>query len=625
MTAPRPASRPSDAAALSQQALDLSERGDIAAAERLYRRSMALEPSQLQIIGNKANLLAREKRFAAAIRFYRRGMAVQARAPVLYLMLGSAQVQSGDGDGGIRSLRRALDLQPGYPKAHFNLGAAFTLQRRWPDAERHYRAAIDADPSYADAYVALAETLREDFRTAPAKQAARRALVLAPAHAKAWQALALAILPEGQASLAHLSYRRGYAVAPQDAAYGQGYLYFLHFDPSVSPETIKAEHRKWGARFAKAVPAESVERPRRDDGRLRVGFISSDLRHHAVASFTLPVLAGRKGMGWDAYCYADVPVPDEMSRVLSENADAWRPIHGLADGEVARMIRRDGIDVLIDLNGHTAGNRLGVCARRAAPAQATWFGYPDTTGLPTMDYLLADDVIAPPDEDHRYIETVVRLRRGFACYHPPAWAPDIGPLPMLRNGYLTFGVSTQAIKITDTVLDQWTAVMRALPTSRLVIQAIGLGSPEVDRAFNDRFASRGVSSDRVALRGKVPYRNVFDFYRHVDLGLNTFPYGGGTSACESLWMGVPIAVEPANLLVGRHAESHLRNVGLPELVARDRGDLLRLIADIAASPDRLAQIRSALRSRMTASPLVDPKAFAIDFAEALAFMARGRR
>ncbi len=597
------------------QAMDARQDGR---AETLLRQALAIAPGLLQVLGNLGNITARRRAWVLSVASYRRAMAIDAKNPVVHLMLGSAQLQSGDPSGGIRTLKRAIELRPGYAAAHANLGNAYVTALDLPNAAAHYRKAIELDPGLPSARVGLCRALREQWRLGEATTQARLAVVLAPGEPPGFHELSGAERANGKLSASLTAARRALACNPGDVAAISNYLFGLHFDPASSAADIAHAHRVFGRRIPPTrIAAATPHRMVTDSEPLRVGFVSADFRRTPASWFLTSVLAGRDPASWRAICYADVAKPDEVTERLKGHADLWRPILGWTDARLAAAIGDDRIDVLFDLSGHTAGSRLSVFAGRAAPIQATWLGYNDTTGVPEMDFILADPIVVPDGDDPLYTETVIRLRDGFVCYTPPDYAPTVAPPPAATRGFLTYGCYGQLTKISDGVLDLWARLFAETSDTRLIIMAPGLGHAQVQETLRARLSGRGIPMSRIEMKAHVEHRQFFESYADVDLMLDTSPYGAGTTACEALWMGVPIVTLPSDRLLGRQSASHLRNIGLPEFIADDPADYVRRAAAWSSDRGRLARIRAELRERMRRSPLVDQTRFAGSFVQAL--------
>ena len=381
----------------------------------------------------------------------------------------------------------------------------------------------------------------------------------------------------------------------------------------MTPTALAEAHAEYDRRHAATAlrrRCRAHEKVHRVHGPPRLGFISPDLGRHPVGFFLVRVLENLGRGPHETFCYSDRIVKDGLTHRLRAAATRWRDVVGMSHERLAEQVRADRIDILFDLAGHTAGNRLLVFARKPAPIQVSWIGYEGTTGLAAMDYLIADHLMVPAGSERHYRERVLRMPDGYLCYDPPETAPPVGPAPSLKQGFATFGSFNNPAKITPEVVAVWAKILRAAPTARLVMKYRGLGDPAVKRRFLDLFAAHGVGPQRLELLPWSSYSDYLATYHRVDVVLDPFPFSGSTTTCESLWMGVPVITCPGETFASRHSLSHLSSVGLTETIARDPDEYVELAISLAGDPARLAALRSGLRERMAASPLCDGKRFA---------------
>jgi predicted O-linked N-acetylglucosamine transferase (SPINDLY family) len=440
----------------------------------------------------------------------------------------------------------------------------------------------------------------------------RRAIALAPDDPRAHANLALTVLPLGRAREAATHLARARELAPSLPGLDEAELLLLHYTTDASPRVVFEAHARWGARFATtrrlALPARAATPAR----PLRVGYVSPDLRDHSVAHFLLPVLEAHDPRAVAVFAYAHVLAPDAVTARFRALPLTYRPIAELDDDAVARLVAGDGIDVLVDLAGHMADGRLAVFARKPAPVQLTWLGYPDTTGLAAIDGRLTDAVADPPGEaDALAVETLVRLPRTAWTFRPLHPAP--APRPRDAGRPLTFGGFNNLAKVGPETLAAWAELLATTPDARLVLKCRGLGSRSAAAATRAVFAARGVADDRVELRGWEPEAaGHLAAYHAVDIALDTFPYGGTTTTCEALYMGVPVVTLAGDRHAARVGASLLHTLGLDELVAGDVAGYVQRARALAADRARLAGLRAGLRARFEASPLGDAGAFTRD-------------
>jgi predicted O-linked N-acetylglucosamine transferase (SPINDLY family) len=349
------------------------------------------------------------------------------------------------------------------------------------------------------------------------------------------------------------------------------------------------------------------------DRRLRIGYVSPDFRAHSVASFLEPVLARHDTDNFDVVCYAQVAHPDRTTERLRQLAGHWRDTCAQSDEQVANMIRQDRIDILVDLAGHTRNNRLTVFTHRPAPIQLTYLGYPNTTGLPQIDYRLTDALADPPEADALHTERLVRLPRGFLCYSAPQDAPAVSPLPATAVGHITFGSLNNLAKVNEQVVELWARVLHAVPGAQLLLKGKALCDQATAGRFVEMFARHRIPADRLRLASWAATRaQHLTTYAQVDIALDPFPYNGTTTTCEALWMGVPVVALAGDRHAARVGVSILTHVGLREFIATTPDDYVRTAAGLAADRARLVALRASLRRRMADSPLCDGAAFTRD-------------
>jgi len=508
------------------------------------------------------------------------------------------------------SCRQALALREAYPEAHVNLGNALWSAGRLDEASRAYRRALSLAPGYADAHNNLGNVLRAQGRPGEAEACYRQALALVPDFVDALGNLAVTLRTQGRIDEAIGAYEQALALAPDDAGLHSNLIFSLDFDPRTTAASSLAERRRWNQRHARGLaarvaPHDNTPEPER---RLRIGYVSADFRHHSAAVVFGPVVRGHDRDRFEVACYSGVTLPDEATAGFREAATLWRETAGVPDEALAARIRDDRIDVLVDLSGHSAGNRLRVFAEKPAPVQVTAWGHAVGTGLDTMDYFLADRVVVPAETRGDFSEEVVDLP-SLVCYDPPEDAPEVAPPPARARGFVTFGCLNRQSKVSPDALRLWAAILGAVPDSRLLVK---------DEAFNEAatrdrllgaLVTRGVAATRVAFLGGSQRREHMAVYGEIDLVLDPFPHGGGVSALEGLWMGVPMVTLLGERVPARMGASFLATLGLDELVAATPERYVDIAVEHAESPERLARIRAELRGRMAKSILCDHAAY----------------
>ncbi|MFQ5545679.1 MAG: FkbM family methyltransferase, partial [Acidiferrobacterales bacterium] len=441
----------------------------------------------------------------------------------------------------------------------------------------------------------------------------QQALTLKPDFAEAHNNLGNALKEQGKLTEAIAAYRQALALKPDFTDAHSNLLLCLHYGADTEPAAVFIEHQRWAEQHALSL-ADTIDPHANDptpNRRLRIGYLSPDFRTHSVAYFVEPLLAAHDRAGFEVICYANVVRPDSLTKRLQSLVHKWRNIVPLSDAEVADLVREDGVDILVDLAGHTGKNRLLVFARKPAPVQVSYLGYPNTTALATMDYRLTDAWADPPGHmENSYTEELVRLPHGFLCYRPPQDSPEVAELPALSAGHITFASFNNASKVNANVIGLWSKILRALPDARLIMKARPLGDVGTRQRFEELFEQNGVSTGRVELLGWASSTaEHLELYNRVDIGLDPFPYNGTTTTCEALWMGVPVIVLAGTTHAARVGVSLLSSVGLPELIADTPEAYVALAISLAGDLDRLQQLRAELRAKVARSPVTDETRF----------------
>jgi protein O-GlcNAc transferase len=510
----------------------------------------------------------------------------------------------------VACFRRAWTMQPEYADAGNNLGTTLQLMGQPEEAIAAWRRATAAQHPLA--FYNLGRALYEKDSLDEALDAMQTGLRLRPDDA-GYINLGNAFRQSGQTGEAIAALDRAIALQPSNAVAHSNRLYTLYYHPDFNNRRILDEHERWNAQLARPLgPFAPHENDRSPHRRLRIGYVSPNFWGHCQALFTVPLFANHDHRDFEIFCYSDVKSPDVLTARLRTGADVWRSIVGIDDEQAAQIIRRDRVDILVDLTLHMAENRMLLFARRPAPVQVTWLGYPGTTGLDAMDYRLTDPYLDPPDEtDAAYAEKSIRLPHTFWCIDPAALKaadmPDVNSLPALQAGHVTFGCLNNFCKVNQPLLKLWARVLDAVPGSRLVL----LAPPGSRRQWVGQ-----TLGDRVDFVSRQSRERYLKYYHRIDLGLDTLPYNGHTTTLDSLWMGVPVVTLVGRTVVGRAGLSQLSNVGLAELAATTPEQFVELAAILAADLPRLAGIRRTLRDRMRASPLIDAARFARDIESA---------
>ena len=642
--------KPDLAAAHNNLGSALQAKGELDEAISSYRHAIALKPDLPEAHSNLGNALREKERFAEAIACYHEAIRLKPDYAEAHTNLGNSLKAIGQVDDAVASYRQAIRfkpesaemhsnlgnllkdtarygeaiachreairLKPDLADLHNNLGSALKDSGRVEDAIISYRQAIRLRPDYALAASNLGSALNDTGQSDEAIAALRQALRLEPELASAHNNLGNALKAVGQCDEAVAAYRRAIELDPHFAQWHSNLIYGLQFRSGGDDGVIQEESRRWNERHAEPLGKFILPHTndRDPDRRLRIGYVSADFRQHSVSRFLLPLFRRHDHAACEIVCYSDVVKSDAMTESLRACADGWENIAGWSDERVAEKVRGDKIDILIDLAGHTAGNRLRVFARKPAPVQISYLGYPRSTGLAVMDYRLSDPLADPPGTmEPLHGEKLLRLPVCNWCYGEPESAPAVQPLPASAGKAICFGTFNNFAKASPAIMDLWAAILTKIPSSRLIMKSLGLTGESVRGRINEWFASRGISADRLDIRGRLPdVASHFEAYNEMDIALDTFPYDGTTTTCEALWMGVPVVTLAGGTHVSRVGVSLLSCVGLPELIAQSAEEYVSIAVGLAKDLPRLSELRRTLRSRMRQSPLMDAGRFARD-------------
>ncbi|MEI6002940.1 tetratricopeptide repeat protein [Paraburkholderia bengalensis] len=584
--------------------------GDLPAGIDLIEKSLQLYPNAIYY-NNLGNMRARGRDLRGAIDAYQHAIALAPDYAEAYSNLGYVQREAGDPMSAIDSCDTAVQLKPSYAEGWVNLGNAFFDLGTDDAALRHYMKALELNPNHAQAHNNVGNILVKYGRPADAEPCYRRALMLQPNVAFLHNNLGSVLRDQGRLDEAIASYRQAVSLDPGYAEANSNLLLLLNTHPRVSQTEQLEEARAFGAhQAAKAGPYEHVRPTAGAARRLRVGFVSGDLHSHPVGFFLESVLRHLDPARLELVAYVSRLREDSLTQRLKSCFTAWYDVSRLDDDACARRIHVDGIDILVDLSGHTNHNRLAVFARKPAPIQATWLGYFATTGIAAIDYVIADRHVLPADEAAHFVETPWRLPHAYLCFTPPDEAIEAGPLPALERGAITFGCFNHLVKLNDAVIALWSRVLHAVPNARLLLKTKQLDDPSVRTATLERFGAHGVAREQLMLEGQSPRAELLASYNRIDIALDPFPYTGGTTSVEALWMGVPVLTRRGDRFLSHVGESILNTVGLSEWIARDDEDYVAKAVYFSASMAQLAGLRATLRDRLAASPLCDAPLFA---------------
>lgn len=598
--------------------------GRYAEAIAALQRALAIQPQEPVVELLLAEVRRAMRQPEAALPHVEAALRMAPHLPGARIVQANVLRELGRYDEAEAVFRQVVQQQPADPDAWTGYGVLLADRGRHSESIHAHEQALAANPDYLPALNNAALAWRLQGRLTQAENALRRALALQPQRAESWANLGFVLKAQSRIDEALEAIDQSLKLSPHNPAVASNRLMDMHYRwPPLPAADLRAAHDDWAARFALALPARPPFRARVVGEPLRMGYVSPDLREHPVAYLLSGVLAHHDRRRVHITCYAQVAAPDAMTASLQAQADTWRNIAGMPDAEVARLIREDGIDLLVDLAGHSARHRLSVFALRPAPVAATWLGYFNTTGLPAIDYILTDLHSSPPEQAN-YRETPLYLPGCRFCYQPPAHAPDPAPAPSLQRGHVTFGSFNNYAKLNDAVVALWAAVLQQVPTARLVLKTAELEDAALQASCRQRFAAHGIDPARLDLRGYSPHAAMLAEYADVDIALDPFPFTGGMTTLEALWMGVPVLTLAGDSMVSRQGAAILGTLGLQDWIATSPEDYAAR-AVYAAQPPRagLTHLRGSLRTRMGESLLGDAARFTANL-EALLLEAYAR-
>lgn len=645
---------PKDAEAHRNLATALKEIGDIKSAEIHFRKAIALNSQDSLACMSLGKILNEQLQFIDAEKLCRKAITLSYDMAEAHDQLGIAllgQKKLADAES---SFRTAILLKPDMADAYNNLGVTLNEQIRYTEAESSYIHALKLNPIFTNAFVNLGKNFSDQEKYAQAEIAYRKALEIDSRHPLSLTGLGLAlhlqrkeeeakaVLEQALALDPHLSealntlgnvhkelgntqtaldyYRKAIAIKPEFTFVYSNLLLIAGYHAKLPPEQLLQEAKQFGAYVSAQVKSRYktwlCQLPD-DNIKLRIGFVSGDLKRHAVAFFLEGLLRHFDKSKIELIAYTTQPKEDEVTALIKPHFIKWQPIYGKNDKDSAEIIYQDAPHILFDLSGHTAYNRLPMFAYKPAPIQVTWAGYPATTGMSEMYYILADPYLVPVGEEQPFVEQVWRLPEVAGCFAPLVEDVPVAALPALKNGYITFGCFNNLVKMSDEVVAVWSQILQSVPHSKLYLQTRQLSESSVLKRTYERFAEHGIAPERLLLEGITARVDYFKSYNKIDIALDPFPCPGGTTTADTLWMSVPVLTMKGRDFWSRLGESLAHNVGLPNWIAQDEADYIHKAGAFAEDKNYLITLRKELRERVMASPLFDAARFTKHFEKAM--------
>ena len=593
--------------------------GQLEQAIACFKTALAYQPDYAEAHNNLGNALQAQHQPDEALVHYRRALALNPQFAKAFINLGNALQERGELAAAIEYYQQGLALNPELAEAHNNLANALKAQQHDAAALVSYQRALELKPDYAEAYFNMANVHREGGNTAAAITLYQQAIALKPGFAEAYNGLGNAQQDLGCFDIGRASLETSLRLKPDFDVARSNLLFNLNYDTNSSP----ADYFAMACRFGEHVAAQARSYTAwfTDGGTeagqpLRIGLVSGDLRMHPVGYFLESVVAHLDPQQVELLAFVTKAHEDALTTRIKPRFAGWHSLIGLDDAAAARLIHQTGVHLLLDLAGHSADNRLPVFAWKPAPVQAAWLGYFASTGVAAIDYIVADRQVLPASEAQYFVEQPWYLPDCYLCFTPPQIDLAVGHLPLLHNGYVTFGCFNKLSKINHEVVALWSRVLHAVPDSRLILKAKELNEIGLQRSTIERFVAHGIAAQRIVVEGSSPRADYLDCYNRVDIALDPFPYPGGTTTVEALWMGVPVLTRRGDRFLSHAGESLLQTAGLGEWVARDNDEYVLKASTLAADRRKLTLLRAGLRQRLLASPLCDAPRFAAHLQDA---------
>ena len=601
---------PDDVNALHLSGVIAHQNGQSQKAVELIERAVRLVSSVPMFYYNLGAAYNALGEYEKAVDRYQKALSLDPKYAEVYTNLGNTRKNQGKTDDAIACHRKAIELKPDFADAYNNLGAVYNHLHMYDDALVCFRKTLEIKPESVEAFHNIGDVHREQYRLSEAEDWYRRALAIKFDQPLVQNNLGVTLQYQGRIAEAVSCYDKALQAKPNYAGACSNRLLALNYDHIANRDAVFREHLEWDRCHGSGVtPIQTTPAVcRNSDGKIQVGYLSPDFRRHSVSYFIEPILQCHDAERFTITCYSDTSYPDDVTQRLKVLGWQWRDCYGVSDGQLLSQIQADGVQILVDLAGHTSGNRMPLLAKKPAAVQVSYIGYPNTTGLKAMDYRITDAAADPPGmTDLWHTETLVRVPGSFLCYLPPANLPEVSDLPALKNSGITFASFNNQAKITDQAIQTWSAILTSVPGSRMIVKSQALSDATVQRRLMQRFAGCGIGAERLKLYGFLPFDQHFELYRQVDMALDTFPYNGTTTTCEALWMGVPVLALEGDHHVSRVGVSLLSGIGLDAFIAHSVEDYIHKAVLLSEDMNMLSHTRSMLRRMMRDSPLMDAR------------------
>ncbi|HVT87516.1 MAG TPA: tetratricopeptide repeat protein [Tepidisphaeraceae bacterium] len=587
----------------------LLQQGDLVAAEPFIKRSLELVPIMPDWHNDYAVLLYATGHFDLAEKHLRRAVQLNPLFAEAHYNLGKCLYRKGQPAIAIEHWRQVVLTQPTNVDVLVKIGGASIKLHKLEEAMGYFQQALNINPKHLAATINAARILFHFNRLDEATNLYHQAVEADPQNVEVLTNLGICLLEQGDFAKAIDCYRKALSIQPKRAEVRSNLLLAMHYDPAVHRAELFEEHLEYARIHEAPILAFRFKHQNSTDSNrpIKIAYVSGDFRRHAVASFIEPILRHHDRSKFIVSCYSANEFNDQTTSRLRSYTERWHEVADLNEEQLAQIIHANCEDIVIDLSAHTGRGRLPALARKPAPIQINYLGYLNTTGLNAMDYRVSDEIADPqPNADDFHTEKLLRLPC-FFCYQPPDESPPVGPLPALMAGHVTFGSMNQCAKFNPRVLDLWTDLLKAVPSSRLVL-AVNAPGESVRRLFRE-FERRGIEASRLTIHPRRQYGEYLAIYNAIDIALDPFPFSGHTTSCDALWMGVPVVTWPGDTYASRTCTSVLTHLKLNQFIATDASDYLDIATQWAANLQSLGELRASLRGQMQGSVITDAAAF----------------
>jgi len=595
----------------------LAQSNQFERAKKLLYQAIRIQPDNADANNNLGNVLKELKEYQNAINYYKKTIEINPNFFQAYGNLGIVTKELGENNKSINYIRKAIEIQPNYAEAYNTLGVLLKESGEYAEAINCLRKAIKIQPQYAEAHNNLGVILKDSMQYEEAINCYIKAIQIQPYYAEANYNLGNLSSLLGKFDEATLKYHQAIKIKPDYARAYSNLLFNLNYKTDFDPNFYLSEAKKFRENCKPKKKLSFHYQYEKKPKKLKLGLVSADFGNHPGGYFTLNTLTELKNKNFDLIAYSNFDRKDEYYNYFKPLFSQWHLIEKKTDEEVVEQIFKDGIHILMDLQGHSAKNRLSLFMHKAAPIQASWLGQ-GTTGIPEIDYFVGSPHITPKSEDNHYVEEVWRLPEISQCFTPPDFDLKINNLPVLKNNFITFGCVNKLAKISDGTVSLWSKILQNIPNSKLLLKNKDFNNKKIVENTFSRFATHGVDKNKLILKGESPTRKeLLEVYSEIDIALDPFPFQGNTTTCEAIWMGVPVLTLKGDRHLFHFGESINSNLGMKDWIAENKEEYISKAKNFSSNLAQLSKFRKNLRQTALKSPVFDAPRFAEHFSEML--------